>query len=105
MKKNKTAWSVAAVAVITVAMSFTQPTVIHQLMVWVSGIFTVLVLGVMFSVLNSEEKKETIIKDSDQATVLAVNAMREFNLSDVAVARMLNLDVDVVSSIPYNKKA
>lgn len=104
MQKNKTAWSVGAVAIATLALTFTQPTVIHQLVVWIGGIFAVLVLGVLFFVLNSEEKKATAGRDSDQATFLSVTALREFNLGDVAIARMLKLDVDVVSAVPYVKK-
>lgn len=95
-------------------MTFIQPTVIHQLVVWVSGLFVVVVALALFAVSNwpqgsvvnnivdveRSRPTPTAAHTQDEALILTVRALRNQHFSDWAISRTLNTDIDVIKAIP-----
>lgn len=108
--KTATIWIIGIIFAATVLLTFVQPSVIHQLVVWVSGSFAVLVALALFVVGNwpvaaaqptkAAWKTTTPECREDQAIIAAVKAMRQYRMDDSAISQLLALDIDVVRSIP-----
>ena len=65
--KNLTLFLMAIVAGATVLGSFTQPTVVHQVAVWSGGLFSLVLIGLVFLVRNWPE---TATKPEPQQTIV-----------------------------------
>ena len=114
MKKNTAVITISLIAAVTVAMTFIQPTVIHQLVVWVSGLFAVVMALALFAVSNWPQGSvvnnivdvkmprptHTAAHTQDEALILTVRALRKQNFSDWAISRTLKIDIDVIKAIP-----
>lgn len=101
MKKKPALIGVCAVAASTLALTFIQPTIIHQLVIWVAGMFAVLVvLAVMALSAIEDVRKPEGFSSEDMAIILAVRGMREQHMRDEIIARLLNTDIDVIKAIP-----
>lgn len=101
MKKQTAGILIALTSLVTVAVTFIQPSVIHQLAVWVSGSFGVLVILALFVVRNwpapaaPEEHLST-----DAAIIRMVRHYRALGYSDHHIAIAMKTDIAVVEAIP-----
>ena len=105
MKKNTATWCVGLIAAVTLAMTFSQPTVIHQLVVWVSGLFAVVMVLALFVVGNWPDTSAvsalaTNKPTADEVLILTVQALRNQQFSDFAISSVLKTDIDVIKAIP-----
>ena len=101
--KSKTATKViiGVIFVLTVLLTFIQPSVIHQLVVWVSGAFAVLVALALFVVGNWPVATVAVPKDqSDRAVIDLVRVARNAGATDEGISTAYGFDIDVVRSIP-----
>lgn len=108
--KTATIWIIGVIFVLTVLLTFIQPSVIHQLVVWVSGAFAVLVALALFVVGNWPEAAQQPTKDAwktaapecreDQAVIAAVKALRQYHMDDAQVAAITGFDIDVIKAVP-----
>lgn len=97
--KVKTAKTlVLFVAAITVVLTFIQPTVIHQLVVWVSGLFAVVTCLALF-VIASAPKTTTAKPAPDFLTEAQVIVMRQHKCSDEYIAKTLGISVETVKGM------
>ena len=101
--KSKTATKVVIgiIFAATVLLTFIQPSVIHQLVVWVGGSFAVLVALALFVVGNWPVATVAVPKDqSDRAVIDVVRMMRKAGASDEGISRAYGFDIDVIKAIP-----
>ena len=100
--KSKTATKaiIGVIFVLTVLLTFIQPSVIHQLAVWASGSFAVLVALALFVVGNWPVSAKPENSDDKNFADL-INKMREVYpmASDEDIAATLNIDTDVVKAV------
>ena len=77
--KNITLLFMAIIAAATVFGSFTQPTVVHQVAVWAGGLFSLVLVGMVFLVRNWPEtatKNEVSLKDAHDSANEVAQKMR-----------------------------
>ena len=99
--KNATKGIIGVIFVLTVLLTFIQPSVIHQLAVWVSGSFAVLVALALFVVGSWPTTAEAKVQPTTDAVVLgAVAKLRHNGWDDATIASLTGFDIDVVRSIP-----
>lgn len=98
--KTATIWVIGVIFVLTVLLTFIQPSVIHQLVVWVSGSFAVLVALALFVVGNWPAPAEKPRALSDMEIVTLVTKDRMKGRTDEFIAGSTGIDIDVVRSIP-----
>ena len=99
--KTATTWIIGIIFVLTVLLTFVQPSVIHQLVVWVSGSFAVLVALALFVVGNWPTTAEAKAQPTTDAVVLgAVAKLRHNGWDDATVASLTGFDIDVIKAIP-----
>ncbi len=90
--------AVIAIAVITSGLTFIQPTVIHQLVVWVGGVFAILACLALV-VINATEQKPVAPKQPDFLTEAQVIVMRQHKCSDEYIAKTLGISVETVKGM------
>lgn len=111
MKAKTAKYLIISVMIATVAITFVQPTVIHQLVVWVSGMFAVLVTLALFMVGNwrvnavqsnnyAEGRKGWRLQEQDTYIIKMTHSYRLAGYSDENIAIALNTDIDVIKAIP-----
>lgn len=104
MKKKTALIGVCTIAASTIGLTFIQPTIIHQLVIWVAGLFALLVVLAVFAVDHATEgdsaRAAAQWSAEDSAVILAVRGMREQHMRDETISRMLNIDIDVIKAIP-----
>lgn len=101
MKKQTAGILIALTSLVTVGVTFLQPSVIHQLAVWVSGCFGVLVILALFVVRNwpaMEQPQDTMVTDA--AIIRMVRHYRALGYSDLHIAAAMKTDIAVVEAIP-----
>lgn len=89
---------VVAAVVTTTALTFIQPTVIHQLVIWVAGMFTVLVCLALV-VISATEQKQPAKASPDFMTEAQVIVMRQHKCSDEYIAKTLGISVETVKGM------
>ena len=101
MKKNTATWCVGLIAAVTLAMTFSQPTVIHQLVVWVSGLFAVVVTLALFVVGSwPQTERKPLAPAYDRWVCRMVEHGRANGYSDRKIALDHGIDIDVIKAIP-----
>lgn len=98
MKAKTAKYLLLAVAAATVAMTFIQPTVIHQLVVWVSGMFALLLTVGLFVVGYEQQDEQGL--NTDTGIIKTVKSLRALEWSDNLIASRTGIDIDVVKAIP-----
>lgn len=90
--------AVIAIVVVTTALTFIQPTVIHQLVIWVGGLFGLVACLALF-VISTMSKKETAKPAPDFLTEAQVIVMRQHKCSDEYIAKALGISVETVKGM------
>lgn len=98
MRAQTAKYCVLAVVVATVALTFIQPSIIHQLVVWVSGLFAVVALLALF-VIASAPKPTAAKPAPDFLTEAQVIVMRHHKCSDEYIAKSLGISVETVKGM------
>lgn len=99
MKKKTALIGVCLIAASTIGLTFIQPTIIHQLVIWVAGVFALLVVLGVFLVDSAVSVAPTEIAIGEQGLTFAVRGMREQQLSDSVIARLLKTDIETVKAV------
>lgn len=109
MKKKTALIGICAIAASTLALTFIQPTIIHQLVIWVAGMFAVLVVLAVFAVDNIAEGgenkhasriKSTAVSEYDKWVIDRTKKGRELGVPDEVIAETIGADIDVIKAIP-----
>lgn len=100
MKKNTATWCIGLTAAVTLAMTFIQPTVIHQLVVWLSGLFAVVMVLALFVVGNWPQPATQPKTNGDAYLIQMTRVYRNLGYSEQNIATALNTDIDVIKAIP-----
>lgn len=100
MKKNTATWCIGLIAAVTLAMTFIQPTVIHQLVVWVSGLFAVVMVLALFVIGNWPQPQPQPATNGDDYLIKMTRVYRNRGYSEQNIATALNTDIDVIKAIP-----
>ena len=103
MKKQTAGILIVLTSLVTVGVTFLQPSVIHQLAVWVSGCFGVLVILALFVVRNWPDAVEISAEEhigTDAAIIRMVRHYRTLGYSDHHIAIAMKTDIAVVEAIP-----
>lgn len=98
MKAQSAKYCVLAVVATTTALTFIQPTVIHQLVVWVVGMFAILACLALV-VISAIEQKPAARKEPDFLTEAQVIVMRQHKCSDEYIAKTLGISVETVKGM------
>lgn len=102
MHKVTATWSIGLIAATTLALTFIQPTIIHQLVIWVGGTFAILVALALFVVGNwPHPQQEPRKPNADEYTIAVVKELRTLNgWEDAFIAKHTGIDIDVIKAIP-----
>jgi hypothetical protein len=102
MNKQVAIIAIILITVATIGLSFTQATVINQLVTWIGGGFAVLVALSLFVVKNWPEGQFANHQARTAEEILAekVRGMRKFKYTDEYIADSLNTQIDIIKSIP-----
>lgn len=98
MKAKTAKYCVLAVVAITTALTFIQPTVIHQLTVWVGGVFAIVACLALF-IISALSQKQASTPAPDFLTEAQVIVMRQHKCSDEYIAKTLGISVETVKGI------
>lgn len=98
MKAKTAKYGVLALVVTTTALTFIQPTVIHQLVVWVGGMFAILACLALV-VISATEQEPVASKQPDFLTEAQVIVMRQHKCSDEYIAKTLGISVETVKGM------
>lgn len=99
MKKRTASFAIGFVSLATVAITFTQPTVIHQLVVWAGGIFGLLSVMAVFAISNWPHITAATENSGDTAKIDLVKYLRTRGMPDSAIAANTGIDIDVIEAI------
>lgn len=99
MKKKTALTGICLVAAATLALTFIQPTAIHQLVIWVAGIFGLLVVMGAFLVDSATSVAVSVQPIGEQGLTLAVRGMREQQMSDNVIAQLLKTNIETVKAV------
>lgn len=108
--KNLTLFLITIVAGATVVGSFNQPTVVHQLAVWAGGIFSLLLIAVVFALRSwpetatdikpaSQENSEKKTPELTERLIIAVHTLRGMGMTDEYIASGTGLTVEQIKAI------
>lgn len=100
MKKSATNAVISFITAATIGLTFIQPTIIHQLVMWVSGMFAVLVTLALFIISNAQQAPTTVKQNGDDYLINMTRSYRLVGYSDENIATALNADIDVIKAIP-----
>lgn len=101
MKKKPALIAVVTITAATVGLTFIQPTIIHQLVIWVSGMFAVLVALAVFAISNwQQSERKPMAPAYDRWVCRMVEHGRANGYSDQKIAMDHGIDIDVIKAIP-----
>lgn len=90
--------AVIAIFVITMGLTFIQPSIIHQLVVWVAGLFSLVAVLAGF-VIDAVNKNTAAKPAPDFLTEAQVIVMRHHKCSDEYIAKSLGISVETVKGM------
>lgn len=101
MKKKTALIGVCTIAASTIGLTFIQPTIIHQLVIWVAGVFSMLVALAVFAIGNwQQSERKPLAPAYDRWVCRMVEHGRANGYSDQKIALDHGIDIDVIKAIP-----